>query len=147
MSDRIVPQTIFVYGTLRRDPTHDLYHLLARHGRFIGDARVQGRLFDLGAYPGMALDDTNGFVTGELYEVAVNWPSVIARLDEYEGCSSNDAEPHEYRRELVQALRPSGEPVRAWAYVLNRDPQGLPVIESGDYLAWRATRQPRAARG
>jgi gamma-glutamylcyclotransferase (GGCT)/AIG2-like uncharacterized protein YtfP len=141
------PRTIFVYGTLRRDPAHDLYHLLARHGRFIGDARVRGRLFDLGSYPGMTLDDDNGYVSGELYEITSNWPHVIARLDDYEGCTAADPEPHEYRREVVTALPSAGEPVTAWAYILNRDPGGLPAIESGDYLSWRASFHQRAARG
>ena len=138
---------LFVYGTLRRDPTHELYHLLARHARFLGDARVRGRLFDLGEYPGMTVEESNGYVSGELYEVTSDWPYVIARLDEYEGCTADDVQPHEYRRELVEALRPVGEPITAWAYVLNRDPRGLPVIESGDYLSWRRSFQRRAARG
>lgn len=141
------PRMLFVYGTLRRDPAHELYHLLARHANFVSDARVSGRLFDLGSYPGMTLDADNGYVSGELYQVNSNWPYVIARLDEYEGCTDNDPQPHEYRRELVNAIRPGGPPTIAWAYVLNRDPQGLTQIESGDYLSWRASFQPRVARG
>jgi gamma-glutamylcyclotransferase (GGCT)/AIG2-like uncharacterized protein YtfP len=141
------PRLLFVYGTLRRDPAHELYHLLARHGHFMGDARVRGRLFDLGSYPGMTLDHDNGYVSGELYEITSNWQDVITQLDEYEGCSADDPEPHEYRRELIEALRPAGRPVTAWAYVLNRDSRGLPVIESGDYLSWRSSVQQNAARG
>jgi len=139
-------QTIFVYGTLRRDPESELSDLLARHWRFIGAATVQGRLFDLGAYPGLVLDETNGHVSGELYQITTSWPQVIERLDEYEGCTTADPQPHEYRRELVEAMRPSGDLISAWAYVLNRDPHGLPIIESGDYLTWRASGR-RAARG
>lgn len=141
------PRLLFVYGTLRRDPAHELYHLLARHGHFVDDARVQGRLFDLGSYPGMTLESDNGYVTGELYELTSNWQDVIARLDEYEGCAADDPQPHEYRRELVEALLPTGGQVIAWAYILNRDPRGLPIIESGDYLSWRASTQRRVARG
>lgn len=140
------PRILFVYGTLRRDPAHELFHLLARHGHFLGDARVRGRLFDLGSYPGMTLDDDNGYVLGELYEITSNWVHVMTRLDEYEGCTANDPEPHEYRRELVEALQPTGTAINAWAYVLNRDPIGLPVIESGDYVSWRRSSQRRAAR-
>ena len=141
------PRTLFVYGTLRRDPAHELYHLLARHGHFIGDAKVRGQLFDLGAYPGMTVDDNNNdYVSGELYEITSSWSQIIARLDEYEGCTAEDPEPHEYRREVVKALRPSGEVITAWAYILNRNPRGLPRIESGDYLSWRGS-FARAARG
>ena len=139
-------QTIFVYGTLRRDPAHELYHLIARHGRFVEDAKVRGKLFDLGAYPGMTLEADNGYVSGELYEIMTNWPEVIAGVDKYEGCTTDDPEPHEYRRELVRALRSAGTPVLAWAYVLNRDPRGFRLIESGDYLSWRISRS-RAVGG
>lgn len=129
--------TLFVYGTLRRDSVHELHQLLARHARFLGDARVRGRLFDLGSYPGMVLDQSSGLVAGELYEITSNWADVIARLDEYEGCTAEDPQPHQYRRELVEVLRPGGAPVTAWAYVLSRDPGDFPVIESGDYLSRR----------
>jgi len=140
------PRILFVYGTLRRDPAHELYHLLARHARFVSDAKVQGRLFDLGAYPGMTIEHGDDYVSGELYEITSSWSEVISHLDEYEGCGPNDPQPHEYRRDLVRALRPNGEPVTAWAYVLNQDPRGLPVIESGDYLSWRSAFQRHAAR-
>jgi len=32
-----------------------------------------------------------------------------------------------------------GSVLNAWAYVLNREPQGCPRILSGDYLEWRAS--------
>jgi gamma-glutamylcyclotransferase (GGCT)/AIG2-like uncharacterized protein YtfP len=113
-----------------------MFHVLAKTARFISDARVAGRLYDLGAYPGMSLSSPSGYVKGEIYEVQPHhWTRVIQKLDEYEGCSENDPEPHEYRRELVQAELPSGESVDAWAYVLNRNAYGLREIESGDYLS------------
>ncbi|SRR6266498_4691543 len=133
------PTRLFVYGTLRRDPSHEMSHLLAKHARFLGEATVPGRLFDLGDYPGMIFPDETGRVVGELYEInAVHWPSIITRLDEYEGCAVTDPEPHEYRRQLVNARLPTGENLPAWAYVLNRWPNRVREIESGDYLTWRA---------
>ena len=118
------PRTLFVYGTLRRDAGNALHPLIAGQGTFIGEARVRGRVFDLGSYPGMTLGGDDGFVPGELYEIASDWDAFIARLDAYEGCAEDDPEPHQYRRELVTAVRDSGPPVEAWAYVLN--------IASGD---------------
>jgi gamma-glutamylcyclotransferase (GGCT)/AIG2-like uncharacterized protein YtfP len=143
----IEPRRLFVYGTLRRDSGHELYHLLARHGHFVDDVRVQGRLFDLGSYPGLVLEGHNRFVSGELYEITSNWPHVVARLDEYEGCAADDPEPHEYRRELIEVIRPTGAREKAWAYVLNRDPHGLPVIESGDYSSWHTSGRRRVVGG
>jgi gamma-glutamylcyclotransferase (GGCT)/AIG2-like uncharacterized protein YtfP len=100
----MTPTNIFVYGTLRRDPAHEMFHLLAKHARFVGNATVSGRLFDLGEYPGMISPDETHEVLGEIYEIDKDhWTDVVARLDKYEGCSSEDPPPHEYRRELVSA--------------------------------------------
>lgn len=133
------PTRLFVYGTLRRDPSHEMFHLLAKHARFLGEATVPGRLFDLGDYPGMIVPDERGHVLGEVYDVdPAHWPSVIERLDRYEGCAAGDPEPHEYRREIVLATLASGPQVPVWAYVLNHAPSRVREIVSGDYLSWRA---------
>jgi len=138
------PTQVFVYGTLRRDPAHEMFHLLARAARFVSEARVAGRLYDLGDYPGMTLSPNGKYVKGELYEVRPDqWERVIHQLDEYENCRDEDPGPHEYRRELVQAELPSGQAVQAWAYVLNRPAMGLREIPSGDYLASPATPSSR----
>src|SRR5215813_7463055 len=93
---------LFVYGTLRRDPSHELFQLLARNAKLLGEAVVEGKLYDLGEYPGMIYRANGGHVIGELYQVNPEaWENVIERLDEYEGCRPIDPEPHEYRRILV----------------------------------------------
>jgi len=85
----------------------------------------------------MISDDT-GHVLGEVYEFdSSEWEPVIARLDEYEGCSPSDPQPHEYRREIVNARLTSDEVLPAWAYLLNRWPPRMREIKSGDYLASR----------
>lgn len=129
---------IFVYGTLREDPDHDLYRVLARSSTFVGDATVSGRLYNLGTYPGLLLsDNSESRVRGEVYEFLPELEAqTLSLLDEYEGCGANDQPPHEYRRELVGVRFPNGETARVWAYVLNRDPAGLEMIRGGDYLEW-----------
>ena len=127
---------LFVYGTLRRDQAHEMFHLLARAARFVSEARVAGRLYDLGSYPGMTLTPNGRYVKGEVYQVnPEQWDRVIRRLDEYEACTESDPEPHEYRRELVHAELSLGQEVLAWAYVLNHPATGMREIPSGDYLA------------
>jgi gamma-glutamylcyclotransferase (GGCT)/AIG2-like uncharacterized protein YtfP len=127
---------LFVYGTLRRAARHSMHEVLAGATRFLGDARVPGRLYHLGSYPGMVAGDGGGTVIGEVYEVdPAAWPALIQRLDEYEACSERHPQPHEFRRVEVQAELASGEIVAAWAYVYNRDCEGLRAIASGDYLA------------
>ncbi|HEV8432416.1 MAG TPA: gamma-glutamylcyclotransferase family protein [Thermoanaerobaculia bacterium] len=131
-------ERLFVYGTLRRDPRHEMFHLLAKHARYLGEATVPGRLFDLGEYPGMIWPDERNSVLGEIYEVeADHWDDVIHRLDEYEGCGPSDPSPHEYRREVVIARLSDGKAIPAWAYVLNQSPAGMREIQSGDYVSWR----------
>ena len=82
--DRIMQQTemtrVFVYGTLRRGGRNDIqrYQPLPR---FVTNARIRGRLYHLGRYPGLALGQGD-WVQGEVYEVA---PSVLVQLDHLEG--------------------------------------------------------------
>ena len=58
--------------------------LLSERGRFLSDARVPGRLFDFGSYPGaVPSDQPNHWVCGEVH--LLEDPSLLASLDEYEG--------------------------------------------------------------
>jgi gamma-glutamylcyclotransferase (GGCT)/AIG2-like uncharacterized protein YtfP len=132
-------QRLFVYGTLRGDPSHEMFRILAENATFLGEGRVRGRLFSLGAYPGMVLSECEeDSVKGELYEVIPErWGKVIEELDSYEGCGPDDPEPHEYRRSLVDVMTDSGQDVHAWAYLLERPTTHLEKIPFGDFLAWR----------
>ena len=64
------PEYLFVYGTLLRDIGHPMAEFLARQARFVGDAKMPGRLYDLGPYPGMREpENVDDWVHGELYEL------------------------------------------------------------------------------
>ncbi len=133
---------LFVYGTLREDAGHEMYHVLARHASFVGVATVRGELYSLGEYPGLVpRSDAADLVTGELYEIR---PDEVERtlsvLDDYEGLGEEDAQSYEYRRELVPVTLNDGRQVHAWAYVLNRSLEGLGRIRSGDFAEWRRSR-------
>ena len=96
----------------------------------------------------MVSPDDTGRVVGELYEIdRTDWDNVIARLDEYEGCSSDDPPPHEYRREVINARLANGATVPAWSYVLNSWPEPRQEIASGDYLSWRAANVANSTSG
>lgn len=112
--------------------------VLVREARFVGEASVRGMLFDLGTYPGLVVNErATGRVKGEIYLLhAPSAASVLAVLDDYEGCAPADVEPHEYRRILIQATLADGAVLTAWAYVLNRPLAGLTPIPGGDYVAW-----------
>lgn len=71
---------VFVYGTLRRGGSNDITRL-SPPARFVGWASVPGRLFHLGAYPGLRLGGGEP-VWGETYAIA---PALEPCLDAIEG--------------------------------------------------------------
>jgi gamma-glutamylcyclotransferase (GGCT)/AIG2-like uncharacterized protein YtfP len=130
-SDAPVPsdsEFVFVYGALMRG--FDLHHHMAG-SLFVSQATGRGRLYDIGAYPGMIEGD--GTVRGELYrfeDIAV----ALEVLDEVEEYDPLDAAASLYVRVLrgVRVEKDDSEPP-AWLYLYNRDVKGLPQIRSGDW--------------
>lgn len=137
------PDYVFVYGTLREDPDHEMYRVLARSSRFVGDGTVNARLYDLGQYPGIVLSpDPTDLVFGELYELRPELAvSALRELDDYEGLGPTDPLPHEYRREIVPVRIEGGATIPAWAYVLASPVPSHPQIPSSDYLSWKQRRR------
>lgn len=104
---------VFVYGTLRRGERNHDYFL--KRAEFLGVARVQGQLVDLGSYPGLLARE--GEVVGEVYRVDA---TTLARLDILEG------HPHHYRRTEVDARLNDGNVVPVQLYVYQERSWGLP---------------------
>ncbi|MCA1963633.1 MAG: gamma-glutamylcyclotransferase [Prosthecobacter sp.] len=89
---------IFVYGTLKRGGSN---HGWMRGQHFLTEAATAPcyRLYDLGGYPGMVLDEAAGIsIQGEIWEVDAEG---LARLDVLE-----DVADGEYTREEVKLLPP-----------------------------------------
>jgi gamma-glutamylcyclotransferase (GGCT)/AIG2-like uncharacterized protein YtfP len=108
---------LFVYGTLKPGRSSIL------HARSLGVARVRGRLYDCGAYPGAVLDPAApDFVHGEVVEAGDD-AALLAALDDYEGA--------EFRREPIAVLTDDGRRHDCWIYVLAREPAALDAIASG----------------
>jgi gamma-glutamylcyclotransferase (GGCT)/AIG2-like uncharacterized protein YtfP len=87
---------IFIYGTLM--PGLRLEAEM-NGARFMGPAQVQGRLVDLGSYPGLL--PGVGQVTGEVYEAD---DAHLTRLDGVEGVVPGDRAESHYWREVVTVL-------------------------------------------
>ena len=120
---------LFVYGTLRRAFDHPMHQLLSSHADFIGIGRFQGKLYDLGNFPGaVASEEPSDQVKGELY-VLHEAGQTFRALDEYEGKA--------FRRAQVAIRSEDGQEIRSWIYLYNRPVSRQRVITSGDFANHR----------
>lgn len=130
---------LFVYGTLLRSINHKMGRYLNTNGTFIGKAKVQGLLYDLGNYPGL-VKSTNkeDCVFGEIFQFEND--QVLQVLDEYEGIGPLFPIPNEYRREKIEASLSDRNTLTCWSYILNHAILKEPLITSGDYSAYIKTK-------
>jgi gamma-glutamylcyclotransferase (GGCT)/AIG2-like uncharacterized protein YtfP len=134
MMDRpVVPNLLFVYGTLMHSFDHPMAKLLSRSAEFIGAARCRGRLYLVKHYPGLVpSNDADDVVFGELVRLRAPEES-LATLDEYEGCGPGVASP-QYLRQVLPVTLDDGTISEAWTYVYNRPVAKLTRITSGRFL-------------
>jgi len=118
---------LFVYGQLRRGQIGHERLGLANRTSWLGEARIQGELYDFGDYPGLSLEG-DGMVHGELlaFDDAALWPM----LDAYEDCDPENPALSEYCR-VETGLLDDASP--AWVYIYNRATGGLAPISSGNW--------------
>jgi gamma-glutamylcyclotransferase (GGCT)/AIG2-like uncharacterized protein YtfP len=116
------PDHLFVYGTLRRGSNNQFARLLIDQARFVGAARVRGRLYDFGPYPGAKPSDE--YLHGEVFRLSQS-SNLLAELDDYEG--------PEFERATLSALLNDGGTIDCWIYWYVGPAQGR-VIASGDWF-------------
>jgi gamma-glutamylcyclotransferase (GGCT)/AIG2-like uncharacterized protein YtfP len=116
---------LFVYGTLRQGaPMHGL---IDGDARFVARARFIGRLYDLGAYPGVTDGSRRDIVHGELYELPADRSErLLDALDRYEGRS--------FERVIRTVTRDDGETTEAFVYLFRGDVRSSRRVRSGDFL-------------
>ncbi|MGA7776725.1 MAG: gamma-glutamylcyclotransferase family protein [Paraburkholderia sp.] len=133
-------QKVFVYGTLRAGEINDIGEAAARHDiaepRLLGTITVRGHLYDFGAYPGLILDDAGTPVQGEVYEIAAE---LIAVLDEIEEIYPG-VEGLFVASEVIVQLDGAATACRFYPVAKNAV-KGLAEIRSGDWVAYRRSRQ------
>jgi gamma-glutamylcyclotransferase (GGCT)/AIG2-like uncharacterized protein YtfP len=128
---------IFVYGTLRQALQHPMHSLLAKHGVFVSNGWMRGKLYDCHHYPGAVLsENAQDRVYGEVYFLSDS-RRLLNRLDDYEECGLQSPYPHEYHREVVAVSLNGQNTVQAWSYVYSLPVSGLQPIENGDYVLFR----------
>lgn len=128
---------LFVYGSLRSGFQSPAYEYISRFFTLVGEAKVKGKLFDMGSYPAAIPTSEDVFIAGELYiikdESEFSW--AFGQLDDYEGVNVESDEIQLYRRELSEVLT-GDEKVTAWMYWYNQDVSGKPQIASGDVIEY-----------
>lgn len=128
---------LFVYGSLRSGFHSPAYRYISRFFHLAGEAKVKGKLYDLGSYPaGIPTHDEN-FIIGELYEVneenEFSW--AIGQLDDYEGVNVESDEIQLYRREITDVYF-NNQVTQAWIYWYTGDVSGKPFIAGGDLMQY-----------
>ena len=137
MADTItqLKRYVFVYGTLRRGEQRDI-NILLPTPVFIGYGKTLGVLYDLGAYPGVRLGDSQ-FVHGEVYQISVE---LERQLDEIEEVWPQQTGEYTRQQVRVAFTEPSAASVSdaeriCLVYeIAERRTAGMPVIASGDWL-------------
>lgn len=125
---------LFVYGTLRRDAEHPMHDLLASASEPLGTATMGGRMYHLGAYPGILPTLDGDIAVGEAYELNPERAAELLRtLDDYEGVAGPGRAPGEYLRRLVEIQLADGRRRSAWAWILTDASPPHPRIPSGDF--------------
>jgi gamma-glutamylcyclotransferase (GGCT)/AIG2-like uncharacterized protein YtfP len=121
---------VFVYGTLRRGNVGAMWQRFT-NAKFVDNAKVSGSLYDLGAYPGLLLDDSNSSVVGEVYEVD---DAILNELDEFEASSN-------YSRTQVKVFLGNNS-VTCWTYEPKREFYSFRnLITSGDWIEYAQRKQ------
>lgn len=128
---------LFVYGTLRSGFKSHAYEYISRYFTLVSEAKVKGKLFDMGSYPAGVPSKDNAFITGELYVAKSKeefyW--AISQLDDYEGVNVEPDEMQLYRRELTEIYL-NNTVTHAWIYWYNGDVSGKPFVPSGDIIKY-----------
>jgi len=98
--------------------------------KFIGEARVNGTLYDLGAYPGLLVNESNLLVTGEVFEVD---DEILNELDNFEASSN-------YLRKQVE-ISLGTHKRSCWIYEPDPESYSLhTLITSGDWIEYAKTK-------
>ncbi len=128
---------LFVYGSLRSGFRSPAYEYISRYLDLVGEAKVKGKLFDLGEYPAAKPTDENKFIIGELYKIRneKEFAWAIGQLDDYEGVHVGFDETQLYKRDITE-IHIDDKITNAWIYWYQGDVDDKPVIESGDVLQY-----------
>lgn len=126
-------QYLFTYGTLSKNAAPREIAPTFKKLKYVGKGIVNGKLYDLGNFPGIILSKSSrNKVYGHVFELPDD-PSVLKDLDKYEEFSSSRRASSLFVRKQIPVKFMSGDPVKCWIYVYNKDVSHSNLIPSGDY--------------
>ena len=129
---------LFVYGSLLSSMAHLIHARLIQQATYINKGYFQGKLYDLGEYPGaLASDDASDQICGELY--LLHNKNMLSALDEYEGYEEMNLAESVFRREIVPVILADGTLQQAYIYLYNARLPAKSLIYSGDYFLFKQT--------
>lgn len=128
---------LFVYGTLRNDYNLKLKNQIAKDLQYVGKAKVEASLYDLGRYPG-AIKDNKNEVVGDVFLIN-DAERVFKILDRYEG--------DEFKRKRNKIQLRSGKPMTAWIYWYGQKPNEKRRIRHKDYLNYLKSKKSEKEYG
>ncbi len=137
---------LFVYGSLRSGFKSDAYGYISKHFKLLGNAKVNGLLYDLGTHPvAKPTTQEDKFIVGELYCInhMDEFGYAIAQLDDYEGVFVEEGEQQLYYRELTNTVLEDGTTQQAWVYWYKGSVMDKPIVESGDVLIYLQQKNAR----
>jgi gamma-glutamylcyclotransferase (GGCT)/AIG2-like uncharacterized protein YtfP len=128
---------VFVYGTLRPD------YLRGRNTGWTtristkdNPARIKGRLFNLGSFPGLKLEEPFDSVKGHVVFVS---EETLCSLDAYEGYQPHAHHLSLYLRVMADVMmgwdeHEKEETMQCQVYVYNQTPNESSHIQNGDWM-------------
>lgn len=115
---------VFVYGTLMSG--HGMSLGSDMRAELVGPDQILGTMFDInGSFPGISLEGSND-IQGELYKIKDH--SLMARLDQYEGCNDNSSTSLYHRRVVT-----TKDGVETYVYEFNRGLEDYTEVLSGSW--------------
>ncbi len=130
------PVLLFVYGTLRKGSGHLMAERLASEATYVGDASVEGTLYDTGRFPACVAAETPADrVHGDVWAInADSANDVLAMLDQYEGYAPDARFGSLFVRVRMKIAFGDGSAEQAWMYRYEQPVQGGRRVASGDWL-------------
>ncbi len=123
---------LFVYGTLKRRSRHPMARRLAQSARHVGAAKIAGRLYNLGRFPGLKEPRSQeDRVHGDVYDLGADAEHILHEMDVYENAESPPPTP--YERQLAAVTLEDGRDVTVWVYWYRGDIREAQFIASGSY--------------